>query len=91
MASPALVAQSNLFMGHPSATVPPITRELGDTPVFRVTIIPNKGSGLQNLSKVMVDKAMTAPREKCGDVSGRLEDTEMLEITRALAVFLGIA
>jgi mRNA interferase MazF len=34
---------------------------------------------------------MTVPREKCGDVFGRLEDTEMLEITRALAVFLGIA
>jgi hypothetical protein len=39
----------------------------------------------------MVDKAMTIPREKCGNVFGRLEDKEMPEITRALAVFLGIA
>jgi mRNA interferase MazF len=88
---PALVIQSNLFRAHPSATVLPITSELRDTPIFRITIVPNKGNGLQKLSQVMVDKAMTVPREKCGDVFGRLEDTEMLEITRALAVFLGIA
>jgi mRNA interferase MazF len=88
---PALVIQSNLFKEHPSVTVLPITSELRDTPIFRIAITPNKGNGLQKLSQVMVDKAMTVPREKCGDIFGKLEDTEMLEITRALAVFLGIA
>ncbi|MDR1133002.1 MAG: type II toxin-antitoxin system PemK/MazF family toxin [Synergistaceae bacterium] len=88
---PALVIQSNLFRGHPTMTVLPMTSELRDTPIFRITITPNAGNGLQKLSQVMVDKAMTVPREKCGDVFGKLEDTEMLEITRALAVFLGIA
>ncbi|MDR1915928.1 MAG: type II toxin-antitoxin system PemK/MazF family toxin [Synergistaceae bacterium] len=88
---PALIIQSNLFDEHPSTTVLPITSELRNTPIFRITITPNKCNGLQKLSQVMVDKVMTIPREKCGDVFGRLEDTEMLEITRALAVFLGIA
>jgi mRNA interferase MazF len=88
---PALVIQSNLFRGHPSVTVLPITSELRDTPIFRITITPDKGNGLQKPSQVMVDKAVTVPREKCGDIFGKIEDTEMLEITRALAVFLGIA
>jgi mRNA interferase MazF len=88
---PALVIQSNLFGEHPSVTVLPITSKLRDTPIFRITVTPNQDNGLQKLSQVMVDKAMTIPREKCGDAFGRLEDTDMLEITRALAVFLGIA
>jgi mRNA interferase MazF len=88
---PALVIQSNLFREHPSVTVLPITSELRNTPIFRIVITPNKGNGLRKLSQVMADKVMTVPREKCGDVFGKLEDTEMLEITRALAVFLGIA
>jgi mRNA interferase MazF len=88
---PALLIQSNLFSGHPSMTVLPITSGLRDTPIFRITIIPSESNGLQKLSQVMVDKAMTIPREKCGEVFGKLEDTEMLQITRALAVFLGIA
>jgi mRNA interferase MazF len=88
---PALVIQSNLFREHPSVTVLPITSELRNTPIFRIAITPSKGNGLRKQSQVMADKMMTVPREKCGDVFGKLEDTEMLEITRALAVFLGIA
>jgi mRNA interferase MazF len=87
---PALVIQSNLFAGHPSMTLLPITSDLRDTPIFRITIEPDAGNGLKKVSQVMVDKAMTVPIEKCGDVFGKLKDAEMLAITRALAVFLGI-
>ena len=88
---PALVIQSNLFSEHPSVTILPITSDLRNTPIFRITVTPDKRNGLQKLSQVMVDKAMTIPRQNCGEVFGRLEDIEMLEITRAIAVFLGIA
>ena len=88
---PALVIQSDLFSAHPSVTLLPITSELRDAPIFRITIKPSDDNGLAKLSQVMVDKTMTVPREKCGDVFGKLEDTEMLAVTRALAVFLGMA
>jgi mRNA interferase MazF len=39
----------------------------------------------------MVDKTQTVPRDKLGDPIGRLEDDALLSVTRALAVFLGIA
>jgi len=88
---PALVIQSDLFNEHPSVTVLPVTSHLRDTPIFRVAIEPCEKNGLERRSQVMVDKAMTISREKAGEPFGRLTDTEILAVTRALAVFLGFA
>lgn len=52
---PALVIQSDLFDEHPSVTVLPVTSELRDTPLFRITIEPNAENGLQKPSQVMVE------------------------------------
>jgi mRNA interferase MazF len=68
---PALIIQSNLFDEHPSTTVLPITSELRDAPIFRITVTPNKCNGLQKLSQVMVDKTMAIPREKCSEMVQR--------------------
>ncbi len=88
---PALIIQSDLFDEHPSVTVLPVTGELRDTPLFRITIEPNAENGLQKPSQVMLDKAQTVSREKIGQSFGRLDDATMLKVTRSLAVFLGIA
>ena len=87
---PALVIQSDFFDVHPSVTVLPITSDLRETPLFRITVDPSKKNGLLKLSQVMVDKSVTVSREKIGPSFGRLEATLMLEIDRCLAVFLGI-
>jgi mRNA interferase MazF len=60
-------------------------------PLLRVTVQPTAENGLQKPSQVMVDKAMTAPRDKVGPPFGRINDTAMKEVDRLLAVFLGIA
>lgn len=86
---PALVIQSNFFDEHPSITVLPITSELRDTPLFRITLEPHEGNGLQKTSQVMVDKIHTVSREKLGRRFGRLNDEQLLSVSRALAVFLG--
>lgn len=88
---PALIIQSDLFDTHPSITVLPITSELRDTPLFRITVEPNKENGLRTSSQIMVDKAHTVPREKLGESFGKLGDETMLAVNRALAVFLGFA
>lgn len=88
---PALIIQSDLFDVHPSVTVLPITSELRDAPLFRITIEPSKENGLRAPSQIMVDKAHTVPREKLGDPFGKLSDELMLAVNRALAVFLGFA
>ncbi|OOG21468.1 growth inhibitor PemK [Thioalkalivibrio denitrificans] len=87
---PALVIQSDFFDNHPSVTVLPVTSELRDTPLFRITIEPSDTNSLQKTSQVMVDKAMTIPRSKVGAVFGALDKDTLVEIDRSLAVFLGI-
>ena len=87
---PALVIQSDLFDEHPSVTILPITSELRDAPLFRVSIKPSATNGLQKTSEVMVDKAQSVPREKIGDTFGHVSAEDMLAVSRSLAVFLGV-
>jgi len=88
---PALVIQSDLFDAHPSVAILPVTGELRDAPLFRISVNPTELNGLSKPSQVMVDKPQSIPREKIGAVIGRLDDEAMLAVNRALAVFLGFA
>lgn len=87
---PALVVQSDLFAEHPSVTILPVTSKLRDTPLFRVLIEPTETNGLRKSSQVMVDKVQTISREKLGEIFGRVTEEDMLAVSRALAVFLGV-
>jgi len=88
---PALVIQSNFFSEHPSITVLPITSELRDTPLFRISVEPSEDNGLRFPSQIMVDKTHTVSKEKIGKPFGTLSDETLLAVNRALAVFLGFA
>lgn len=89
---PALVIQSDLFAEHASVTLLPITSHRVDgAPLLRFDVAANAANGLRKPSQVMIDKAHTVPRDKVGAPFGHLDDGLMLEITRALSVFLGIA
>ena len=87
---PALIVQSDLFDEHPSVTVLPVTGELRNAPLFRIQVEPDTDNGLQKTSEIMVDKAQSVPRERIGDVFGRLREEQMLAVNRSLAVFLGV-
>lgn len=89
---PALVIQSDVFNeNHPSITVLPMTSTLGNAAVFRVTVEPDADNGLRRASQIMIDKATSIRRERIGSEIGRASDDCMVEVTRALAVWLGIA
>lgn len=89
---PALVLQSDLFLTtHPSVTVLPVTSEIRDAPLFRITVEPSPTNGLRKVSQIMVDKAMTFRRNKIGAPIGRLDDDLQVRVNRALIVWLGIA
>ena len=88
---PALVVQSDLFAAHPSVTLLPVTSALIDgVPLLRPTLTPDAGNGLVRPSQIMVDKISTIARDKVGEPFGRLSETAMAEVTRLLAVFLGL-
>jgi mRNA interferase MazF len=87
---PALIIQSDLFVEHPSVTILPVTGELREAPLLRIRLEPDATNGLQKTSEVLVDKAQSIPRDKVGEVFGRLSEDEMLAVSRSLAVFLGV-
>jgi mRNA interferase MazF len=88
---PALVVQSDLFGDVGSLTVLLISSTLLDAPLLRITVEPTPQNGLRKRSQIMVDKAISLRREKIGASVGRLEPEALLEVTRSLAVFFGIA
>ncbi len=88
---PALVIQSDFFAEHPSVTVLPVTSDLREAPLFRLTVQPTPENGLKLPSQIMVDKAHTVLREKAGQTIGRLDSATMVAVNRALALFLGFA
>jgi mRNA interferase MazF len=87
---PALIIQSDLFAEHPSVTILPVTGALRDTPLFRISVEPNETNGLRKASQIMADKVQTVPREKIGEIFGHMAEEDMLAVSRALAVFLGV-
>ena len=86
---PALVIQSDLFSEGASRTLLPLTTDATGTPLIRVRVDPSLENGLRLRSYIMVDKAHTMASAKLGPVCGHLDDQTMLQVNRALAVFLG--
>lgn len=88
---PALVIQSSLFADHPSVTILPLTGDLRETPIFRVRVLPDPTNGLRASSDVMIDKLHTVACDKIRETIGTIGDEQLIEIERAVAVWLGIA
>ena len=87
---PALVIQSDLFnASHASITLLLLSSDIIAAPLFRIDVMPSPENGLLRQSQVQVDKIMTVRRERLGPVIGRLDDSTLVAINRALAVFLG--
>jgi mRNA interferase MazF len=87
---PALVVQADEFDALLSVTLLPLTSDLREWPLFRVTIEPSRDNGLQARSQVMIDKAATVPRAKIGQRIGRLQPATMRAVGTALARFLDL-
>ena len=89
---PAVVIQSDLFAGHTTVIVHPVTSTVTPgSPLFRLRLVPSAENGLRTPSDVMVDRTMSVRPNRVGGTIGRLDDADMLRINRALTLFLGIA
>lgn len=89
---PALVVQNDLFDALPSVVVLPLTSMLrDDADQIRIDVAPSDENGLREKSQIAIDKITVVPVAKVGKTIGRAEDALMLRVTRAMALFLGIA
>ncbi|MGA3081316.1 MAG: type II toxin-antitoxin system PemK/MazF family toxin [Terracidiphilus sp.] len=87
---PALVVQADAFDLHPSVVVLPLTSEMHDAPLFRVTVSADAATGLHIPSQIMVDKATAVPRVKLGARIGQVDGVTMRSVDAALRGFLGL-
>ena len=87
---PALVVQADHFADLSTIVVLPLTTTILGLPLVRVTVEPSEATGLRELSQVMISRPQFLPRVKAGPVIGHLNATSLLEVTRRLAVLLGI-
>ena len=89
---PAVVIQFNPFANHTTVIVLPLTCTVTPaSPLFRLPLVPSAENGLQAPSDLMVDRTMSVRSNKIGQTIGRVVETDILRINRALALFLGIA
>ena len=87
---PALIVQADAFDLHPSVIVLPLTSEMHDAPLVRVTVAAGESTGLRVPSQIMVDKATAVPRVKLGARIGQVDEATMRTVSQALRGFLGL-
>lgn len=68
-----------------------MTTDPTDAPLFRLLISPDELTGLDQPSRLMVDKLTTVPKASLGQRIGRLGDEDLVRLDRAVVVFLGLA
>jgi mRNA interferase MazF len=89
---PAIVVQSDHLLPYPMIIVVPVTSEIDarPPPFTRITIDPSPTNGLKRVSQIMVDRIIGLPSAKLRPTPGQLEDDKLTELTRLLALWLGI-
>jgi mRNA interferase MazF len=88
---PVVIIQDDRFDATASVTVVPVTTSQVEAPLLRLPVQPSDTSGLTRVSQLMVDKVTTVPRASLTNRVGRLADSDVVALDRALVVFLGLA
>jgi mRNA interferase MazF len=86
-----VIVQDDRFDATASVTVCAFTTDPTDAPLIRVLVEADELTGIRESSRLMVDKIATIPRSKLGERVGQLSDDDMIRLSRALVVFLGLA
>ena len=88
---PVVIVQDDRFDATASVTVCAFTTDPTDAPLIRLLVEADEETGIRETGRLMVDKVTTIPRSKLGERVGRLSDDDMIRLSRALMVFLGLA
>jgi mRNA interferase MazF len=88
---PVVIVQDDRFDATASVTVCAFTTDPIDAPLFRLLVEADDVTGIRESSRLMVDKVTTIPRSNLGERVGQLGDDDMIRLSRALVVFLGLA
>ncbi len=87
---PVVIIQDNRFDATNSITICVFTSDKTEAPLFRLPVAPNAKNGLRVASQLMVDKITTIPKQRLGRRVGRLDDADLVQLNRAILIFLGL-
>lgn len=88
---PVVIVQDDHFDATNSVTVCALTTDPTEAPLFRLVIEPDTLNGLSQVGRLMVDKLTTMPRAGLQSRIGQLNDEHMVQLSRAVVVFIGLA
>lgn len=88
---PAVIVQNDRFDATASITICVLTTNDSVAPLFRIPVTPSESNGLRAVSRLMVDKLTTVSKARLGKRLGRLDDSDVVRMNRAILVFLGLA
>ena len=88
---PVVIVQDDRFDATDSITICTFTSDPTDAPLFRLVVEPSAANGLDKACRLMVDKVTTVAKAKLDKRIGRLADSDMVRVNRALMIFLGLA
>ncbi len=88
---PVVILQDDRFEDTASITICPLTSNPTDVPLMRPSVSPTDGNGLKSPCRLMVDKITTLQKVRLGFRIGRLGNSDIAMLDRAVLVFLGLA
>jgi len=88
---PAVVVQSDLFNEtHATVVLCPVSSEITGLAMFRVPIPASASTGLRTDSEVMTDKISTVGRPRIRKQVGKLSNSQMELVDRAIRTWLDL-
>lgn len=88
---PAVILHADEFIEvHETLLLCPFSTFMADASMFRPTIEPSTGNGLQEVSQVMVDKLTHLRKVSIGRVIGQLSEIDMQRLETALIGITGL-
>lgn len=87
---PAVIVQDDRFATPVDVLLCPFTSTLLDAPIYRLHVAATVENGLDVDSQLMVDKIGPTRRDRINKKIGRLTETEMAQLTSAMAAILGV-
>ena len=88
---PFVIVQDDSFAATDSITVCAFTSDPTEAPLFRLQVEPSELNGLNQSSRLMIDKITTVHKTKLGKRIGYLEERDIVRMNQSIIVFLGLA
>ena len=87
---PAIILQDDKYSKTASVTICPMTSDATNVHGVRLLVSPSTVNKLTKPTQIQVDKVSTVSRGKLGARIGKLEDSHLEDLSRAVTVFLGL-